>query len=528
MSRAACLYLARQYEGWYWKGFHRTIAPRELHFGVPRSRRFASRGLIIKLTAFAPSSHRTRRLVTIIVAAVFFMEMLDSTVIVTALPQMGLTFAVSPLDVNLGITAYLLALAVFIPISGWIADRFGARTVFCAAIAIFTLASFLCGISKSLRGFAAARLLQGAGGAAMFPVGRLIVLRMTDKKDLMRVMGAIIWPGLAAPVVGPPLGGFLVTHFSWPWIFFVNLPLGAVAIAVAAAVPNTRQAASRTLDIVGFMLTGAAAVLTVFGADTLGNTDGSPVKSAAFVLTGILIGFFAFRHLKRHPHPILDLRSLRLPTYSVGILGGSVSRMTVNAVPFLLPLMFQLSFGLDAYVSGLLVLCVFAGNLAMKLVTSPIIRRFGFRNVLVVNGGLVAISLCCCGLLRPSTPLPVVVFILFAGGAFRSLQFTAFSTLQFADVPPDELTAANTLSATVTQLAFGAGIVVAAVVLNGCRYLRGNHSALPQLGDFQNTFFVIAALALLSIVDCYLLERSSGQAISGHRSDRGRRDTAAG
>jgi len=464
------------------------------------------------------ASVRKYRFVALLVAAASFMELLDGTVIATALPQMAHTFGVSAVDLNIGMTAYLLTLAVFIPISGWIADRFGSRSVFGGAILLFTFASVLCGLSEGIWSFTGARILQGMGGALMVPVGRLVVLRTTEKKDLMRATALIVWPSLVAPILGPPIGGFLTTYLSWRWIFFLNVPIGVVGLALNfVLIPKLRALSKRPLDIIGFLLSGIATTFLVYGLDLVGKTQSSGWLPTAFMGAGLAAGSLGVWYFRSHPTPLLEFGALRLRTFSIAIWGGSAFRIAIGAVPFLLPLMFQLCFGMDAFTSGLLLLSVFAGNLAMKPGTTPILRRFGFRTVLLANGALTAASLFACGFLSPATPIPLVVIVLFFGGACRSMQFTALTTIQFADVPPPEMSGANTLSSMVSQLTMGMGIAVGAVELTTSAWLRGLPGGTPDLRDFHNSFFVLSALSLLAMLDSIGLAKDAGQLISGHR-----------
>ncbi|WP_044562386.1 MFS transporter [Azospirillum sp. B4] len=470
------------------------------------------------MTASLPTpSGRHSRAVTYLVAGAFFMELLDGTVIATAMPQMARSFGVAPVDMNIGMTAYLLALAVFIPISGWVADRLGPRTVFGGAIALFTLSSLLCALSPDLWSFTAARILQGLGGAAMVPVGRLIILRITEKKDLMRALGTTVWPGLVAPVLGPPLGGLIVTYASWPWIFLLNLPLGLLALALTVAwVPKERPADARPLDLAGFLLSGGALVALVYGLDTLGQGAGSLGQALAGVALGVILAALTVRHCRRHPAPLFKLDALRLPTYALTVWGGSVQRVAIGTVPFLTPLLFQTVLGMDAVTAGSLVLWIFAGNLLMKLATNQVLRRFGFRRVLVINGVLVALSLSACALFTTDTPKAVIAAVLFVGGAFRSMQFTSLGTIQFADVPQAEVSAANTLAAMLGQLTSGLGVVAGALALNLGAFLRGHAQGNPDLTDFRNAFLVMGALILVSLLDAWRLAPDAGQSVSGH------------
>jgi EmrB/QacA subfamily drug resistance transporter len=464
----------------------------------------------------ATASSLRRRLVAWLVAGAYFMELLDGTVIATALPQIARSFHVNAVALNLGMTAYLLTLGVFIPISGWIADRFGARSVFGCAIALFTFSSVLCGLSTGLWTFTGARVLQGIGGAMMVPVGRLVVLRTTAKADLMRVMALIVWPGLLAPVVGPAVGGFITTYFSWPWIFFLNVPLGILAFALNfRLVPNLQPGVSRRLDFVGFVLSGVAVVALVYGLDAFGEERSSDWAAAGFVLLGAAASALALWHFRRVTAPLLEFSAMRRRTFSVFIWGGSLFRITISTAPFLLPLMFQLTFGMNALDSGLLVMAVFVGNVVIKPATTTLLRAFGFRNILLFNGLVVAVTLAACGLFYPSTSRALIVIVLFVGGAARSLQYTAMGTLQFAEVPPAEMSGANTLSSMAQQVTSGVGVAAGALAINLCVWARGARFAAPQLADFHNAFFLIGAASLLSTFDWLGLAKDAGAIISG-------------
>lgn len=454
----------------------------------------------------------------LLVAGAFFMEMLDGTVITTALPQMARTFGTEVVGLSVGITAYLLALAVFVPMSGWIADRHGARTTFASAIGVFTLSSVLCGFAQNVPEFTLARVLQGVGGAMMVPVGRLVVLRNTEKRDLVRAISTITWPGLVAPILGPPIGGFITDHASWRWIFFLNVPLGLVALVLALRmVPNVREEARPPFDWPGFFLIGAACLALTIGLDRFGGETVPWLQVAALLAAGLLFGALAVRHLRRSDHPLVRFDALRIQTYAVTIWGASFFRCAIGATPFLLPLLFQVGFGLKATQSGLLVLWVFAGNLAMKPATTLVLRRLGFRRTLLLNGVLVALTLFAIALLSPTTPYPLVAVILFAGGLFRSMQFTALNTLGFADVPPDLMSGANVLQNTVGGLTFGSGAAIGAIALHFAAWLHHSPGAAPSLADFRVAFLVVGGLALISLFDAFRLPPAAGREVSGHR-----------
>ena len=457
--------------------------------------------------------------IALLVAGAFFMETLDGTVIATALPQMALSFRASPVDLSMGMTAYMLTLAVFIPVSGWLADRLGARTIFTSAIAIFTFASILCGFSNTIWQFTAARVLQGMGGAMMVPVGRLVVLRITEKKDLMRSIAYITWPGLAGPVLGPPLGGFITTYSSWRWIFYLNVPLGIAGMVLAWLwIDDRRDDTARPFDWLGFFLAGTACTAFMYTLELLGQRNPPWATVALVGSCALLSGWFGVRHLRRTGHPLIELACLQIHTFAVTIWGGSLFRIAISVSPFLLPLLFQVAFGMSAFQSGLLVLTMFAGNFLMKTATTPLLRRFGFRRVLLVNGGITAILLAGCALLSPTTPMPLIVTVLFLHGLSRSMQFTSLNTLTFVDIPKPLMSSATSFAAVVQQMGLGMGVAVGALALRVAAWARGEHGAVPTLMDFHVAFGLVALLSLAAIVDCFQLDSRAGAEVSGHRT----------
>jgi EmrB/QacA subfamily drug resistance transporter len=435
---------------------------------------------------------------------------------------MARSFGLHPVDLSLGITSYLLTLAVFIPISGWAADRFGLRTIFGSAIAVFTVASVLCGMTSTLPAFTAARVLQGIGGAMMVPVGRLAVLRATPKDALMRAIAVITWPGLIAPVIGPPLGGFITTYSSWRWIFYLNLPLGCIGLVLALRfLDNTRENAGRRFDFPGFVLCGLACTTLLYAMELIGRDDTPWPLASALLVFGVATGLGAWRHMRRASAPVVDLSPLRIHTFAVSMGGGSLFRIAISAAPFLLPLMFQVGFGMNAFESGLLTLAVFAGNLSMKVVTTPVMRRFGFRAVLLVNGALAALSLAAMSLLSPTTPKTVIVIVLFLSGLSRSLQFTALNTLSFADVPKAQMSGASALSSTLFQLTMGIGVAFGAIALRLAAWMHGHAGQSVAPEDFSIAFLLVAVVGLLGIADLFGLARDAGAEVSGHRRSKG-------
>jgi EmrB/QacA subfamily drug resistance transporter len=457
--------------------------------------------------------------VTTLIAGAFFMENLDGTIIATALPQMAHSFHSSAVSLNLGITAYLLTLAVFIPISGWVADRFGSRSVFAAAIATFTLSSLLCGAAHTLTQFTLMRILQGIGGAMMVPVGRLIVLRTTPKHKLAEAIAYITWPGLTALVVGPPLGGFITTYASWHWIFFLNLPIGIAALILALLwVENVRSGEKHAFDWLTFLLAGFASAGVVYGMEKLGS-EGVPWQVPGLVLAlSVLSGVAAVVAAHRNPATsLIDLQSMKLKTYSLSVYGASAFRIAVSVLPFLLPLMFQIAFGLNAFQSGLYLLALFAGDLTMKAFVIQALRRFGFRRLLIVNGIITAGTMALCALLSPATATILVIATLFLHGAARSMEFTCLTTLAYAEIPPARMSRANGFLSAVMQLSLGMGVAIGAVALRLVAHARGHSAAAPQLRDFHLAVLLMSFVALGPVFDSLGLPANAGAGTSGHR-----------
>ena len=462
---------------------------------------------------------RRQRSIALLVAGTYFMENLDGTIVATAAPSMARSLHVTSGDIGITITAYLLTLAVLIPLSGWVTQRWGVRRIFLSAIVVFTGASVLCAISTNVAELTAFRVLQGVGGAMMVPVGRLAVLRGTAKSDVIRAIALLTWPALAAPVIAPVLGGLFTTYLSWHWIFLVNLPLGVVAFAVALRlVPEVGQDPPPTLDWTGLALTCTAVAALVVLADVLaGARAGWPTAVGLAVLAAGLV-LAAVLHLLRTEHPLLQLGILSVTTFLISHRGGSIFRVTVNAVPFLLPLMFQDAFGWTPVKAGVVVLFVFVGNLTIKPATTPLLMRFGFRAVMLGATAAAAVSMVGNGLLTPGTPLAATCVLLVFGGMARSVGFTAYNTLAFADIPPGDLPAANTLSSTVQQVAVGFGVAVGAVALRAGEPIgRWAGLGLP-VAPYRIAFFVLAALTVIPVVESIRAARSTGNALRAGRS----------
>jgi EmrB/QacA subfamily drug resistance transporter len=459
---------------------------------------------------------RPRYLVPMIVACALFMENMDATVIATALPTIAHGFGESPLKLNLAITSYLLSLGIFLPLSGWLADRLGARTVFVSAIVVFTLGSIGCSTVESLGQLVLARIVQGMGGAMMVPVGRLVVLRTIPKAELVSAMAYLTVPALIGPVIGPPLGGFIVTYFSWRWIFWINIPIGMLGFALALRfIPNVREPREEPLDALGFGIVSLGLAGTMFGFENVGRGILANDAVAALICGGVVfLALFAW-HGRRVEAPILDVRLFRARTFRSSVLGGFVFRIGIGALPFLTPLMLQLGFGLSPFESGMITFSGAAGAITMKMTAAPILRALGFRTVLLVNTIVCSVSIAAYGLFRPSTPHALIIGILLVGGFFRSLQFTSLNTMAYAEIDPLHMSRATTLSAVGQQLSLSFGVGLGALLLHATLLYHGRDELGPT--DFSPAYFAIAGISLLSLLFFAPLPRDAGAEISGRR-----------
>ena len=458
--------------------------------------------------------NRRSRMLPLIIGSALFMQTLDSTIIANALPAMARSLGENPLTLNLAITCYLLTSAVFLPISGWAADRFGARVVFRAAIILFAVSSLFCGLSQSLWELIAARMVQGMAGAMIMPVGRLVLLRTVPKAELVRALAYLTMPAMLGPVLGPPLGGFIVTFGSWRWIFYLNVPLGILGVVLSSLyVPNIKEAITQRLDVRGFVLTGFGLAALVYGFENIGRDVLPPVAVTGLFLIGALSLTAYVLHARRTPDAILDLSVLRLKSYRASTLGGLFSRLSIGASPFLIALLLQLGFGLDAFRAGLISFAGAAGALAMKTTARPILARFGFRRVLLVNSVISAVFLGVCALFRPSTPYVVMGLVLLVGGFFRSLQFTALNALAYADVEQERMSRASSLASMIQQLSQSIGVGLAAILLHAT--LAMHHTKVLTPGVIAPAFGVIALISLGSIFFFWRLPANAGAEVSG-------------
>lgn len=465
------------------------------------------------MTEGVPTSGRAR-LTALIVACALFMQNLDSSVVATALPTMAREFGVDPLHMSVALTSYLISLVVFVPASGWVADRFGTRLVFRIAIVVFTLGSVLCGQADGLWSLVAARALQGAGGAMMVPVGRLLLLRTVKRSEMVAAMAWLSMPAMIGPVIGPPVGGFIVTYFSWRWIFDINIPIGLLGIVlVTLFIEDIREPKPKRFDAAGFILSGIALAAFMFGIETVGRHIFPDVMSWTLITAGVLAGVAYVRHARIHPYPILDLSLLRIRSFFVAIFGGLLFRIGVGAIPFLLPLMLQLGFGMSAAQSGMITFISAAGSLIMKPATQHMLHLFGFRSAMIWNGIACAAMLALIGAFRSAWPLVAIYGVLLVGGLLRSMQFTAFNALAYSEIPREKMSVATGFYSANQQLSMTLGIALGAAALEASTWFSGHRP--PQLADFSTAFFVVAATAVLSVPVSLTLGRDAGAEVSG-------------
>ncbi|HEU4549940.1 MAG TPA: DHA2 family efflux MFS transporter permease subunit [Rhizomicrobium sp.] len=460
----------------------------------------------------APRPHF--RTIALIVGAAMFMEQLDGTVLATALPSMARELGVIAPSLSVALTSYLISLAIFIPVSGRIADRFGARTVFRNAIIVFTLGSILCGQAPNVPFLVAARFFQGIGGALMLPVGRLVLMRSVEKRDLIQATSWVLIPAVVGPILGPPLGGFIVTYLDWRWIFYINVPIGIVGVMlVNRYIADTRADGPQEFDFPGVLLTALSLGLLLFGFE-LTSHEGALTTALILLVVGSLAGVAYVFHARRATDPILDITLMKIPTYGTSVIAGAITRITQGAHPFLLPLMMQLGFGFTAAQSGMMTLATAIGSIAAKPVAPPILRRFGFRDTLMVNGFFASAGYAICGLFRPGWPLSLMFAIMVLSGFFMSIQFTGYNTIAYDEISSERMGTATSFYTTFQQLMLSVGICAGAAALEGAMVLRGH--AHPALGDFTVAFWAVAAISLTATIWNRRFSHEAGTEISGH------------
>lgn len=458
-------------------------------------------------------------IVPAIIGSALMMQTLNATVLSNALPTMARALHEDPLRLNLAITMYMLAAAVFMPISGWAADRFGAKRVFLTAMALYAVSSAACGLANSLLDLVLARVAQGIAGAMMVPVGRLVLLRTTPKNELVGAMSVLTMPALLGPVLGPPIGGFVVTFWDWRWIFYINLPIAAVGMAlVFRFVPNVREQETSPIDWRGLLLTGFGMAGLIFGFENLGRGVLPMGLVLGFFFGGAAcLGFYVL-HARDNRHAILDLSLFRLQTFTASIVGGGFMRLAMGATPFMLALLLQLGFGMSPFQAGLLTFVSAAGALVMKTVAPPILRRFGFRTVLSVNAVITGVLFMAYGLFKPETPHAVIMVVLLIGGFFRSLQFTSLNGLAYAEIDQTRMSRASTMSSMAQQLVQSIGIGLAAMLLHAFMVAQGQTTLTAA--TISPAFLVVGALSFISLAFFLPLPRDAGDELNNRTPSR--------
>lgn len=460
----------------------------------------------------APRPHF--RTIALIVGAAMFMETLDSTVLATALPTMARELGVSAPSLSIALTSYLISLAIFIPVSGRIADRFGARTVFRSAIFVFLAGSIACALAPNVNFLVAARFFQGIGGALMMPVGRLVLMRSVEKRDLIQATSWVLIPAVVGPIMGPPLGGLIVTYLDWRWIFYINVPIGIVGIVlVSMYIANTRGEMPEKTDFRGIILSSLSLGLLLFGFE-LTSHSGELALALSLLTVGGILGALYILHARRTANPILDISLMRIPTFGTSVIAGAITRICQGAHPFLLPLMMQLGFGLSAVQSGLMTLATAIGSIAAKPVAPILLRRYGFRDALVINGFFASAGYALCGLFRPGWPMPLMFVIMMLAGFFMSLQFTGYNTIAYDEVEQERMSSATSFYTTFQQLMLSVGICAGAAALQGAMVLGGHDT--PKLFDFTAAFWVVALVSLSATIWNRRFSHEAGTEISGH------------
>lgn len=468
-----------------------------------------------RLWTSSAQDRELNRTIPLVLAVALFMEQMDSTVIATSLPAIATDIGTNPIALKLALTAYLVSLAIFIPISAWMADRFGAKRVFCAAIAVFVLGSVACAAAGSLEAFVMARFLQGMGGSMMTPVARLLLVRATPRQNLVSAMAWLTIPGLIGPLVGPPVGGFVTTFFTWHWIFLINVPIGIAGIAAAwTLLPELERGIVGRIDVKGFALSAFAAAGVVFGLSVVSLPALPPIVGVLTLAAGIASGFAYAAHARRTPRPILDLTLFRNRVFSAAIWGGTIFRIGAGATPFLLPLMFQLGFGMTPFESGLLTFAAAFGAIGMKFLASTTLRRGGFRRVLAtaaVGGGF---FIGLAGLFTPETEPALIIATLIAGGFLRSLFFTSANALIFADIGDERAGQATAIASVFQQISIALGVALAGGILEGMTMTTGG-----ELGPdaFSIAFVVVGIVTAAAAIPFLRLPPDAGSSVSGHR-----------
>ncbi len=454
------------------------------------------------------------RIVPMILAIALFMEEMDSTIVATSLPAIARDIGVGPITLKLALTSYMVALAIFIPLSGWMADRFGAKRIFRAAILVFMLGSVLCAGADSLVALVLSRFLQGMGGAMMTPVARLVLVRGTPRSELVSTMAMLTIPALVGPLAGPPLGGFITTYFSWHWIFLINVPVGIVGYVLSGVyLPKMERRNPPPMDILGFLLGGIAAAGVVFGFSVISLPALPPAVGFATGSIGIAAALLYVFHARRHPAPVLDLRLFHDSAFRTASIGGTVFRISVGAVPFLMPQMLEIGFGLNPFQSGLITFIGAVGAITTKFVARHVLALTGSRMTVIVAAAIASVATFANSFFTPATPYLVMLCIQLVDGLARSFFFTSVNALSFAEIEDADASKAISMSAVLQQISYALGVAVAGAILEIEMAFNGGPLALE---DFHVAFMIIAVGNLLAAIPFVTMAKNAGASVSGH------------
>ncbi len=458
-----------------------------------------------------------RRIVPLILAVALFMEMMDATVIATSLPAIAADIGTHPIALKLAMTSYLVALAIFIPISGWMGDRFGVRNVFRASIFVFMIGSVACALAYSLPSFVGARFLQGMGGAMMTPLARLVLLRATPKNELVSAMAWLTVPALMGPMMGPPIGGFLTTYFSWHWIFLINIPIGFIGIVLSTIyLPSVRQEVRHPLDLKGFFLIGTAFAGILFGISVVSLPALPPSFGVGTFIVGVISLALYIRHVRITVHPVLNPILFKNDLFRTSIVGGSVLRLGIGATPFLLPLMLQLGFGKSPFETGQIMLFGAVGALLVKFFIQRMYARFGFRQIMIIMSVAASMGLAACGLFSSDTPAWVMSAVLLLTGTFRSSFFTGAQAISFSEIKPELMSHGTAINAVSMHLSLAIAVALAGGLLEFMAFLADGELSVLH---FKISFFVVAAISITAFIPFLFLPKEAGDDITGHTTE---------
>ncbi|MES2353032.1 MAG: DHA2 family efflux MFS transporter permease subunit [Pseudomonadota bacterium] len=460
-------------------------------------------------------SSSVKRYLPWVVAIALFMEQLDSTIINTAVPSMAASLHVTPLSLKAVVTSYILSLAVCIPLSGWIADRFGTRRVFSAAVAIFTFSSVLCGLSVNVPMLVASRILQGIGAAMMMPVGRLAIIRTFPKSELLMAMNFVIIPALIGPLLGPTIGGLIVHWLPWRMIFFINVPVGLAAqLLIHRHMPDYHGDEPRPLDVVGLVLFGSGTALLSWLLEVFGEHHLDVTSAAILLLLSLgLLAAYGW-HARQTPHPLLRLALFRVRTFRVSVVGGFITRLGLGGLPFLLPLLYQIGLGLPAWQSGLLMMPAAAAAMGMKLMSTRVLRQFGYRKVLIVNTLMIGITISMFAAVNSTTPIMLIIFLSMAQGFFNSLQFSSMNSMAYADIGTADSSMASTIASSLQQMSMSFGLACGSLVTAWYLGDLPQSDRIAVTNALHHAFLTLGGLTILSSLSFWALRAEDGESVS--------------